>query len=92
MYGLNELSTYGTHPKEFDPEQIKPVLNNLDIVLKWYLKYKGFNVVVKPEREVRNIDSQPVKAKKIYLRYAETPGIVIADNLKFNIRDRSSRC
>jgi tetratricopeptide (TPR) repeat protein len=41
MYGLNELSTYGTHPKDFDPEQVKPVLNNLDIIIKWYLKYKG---------------------------------------------------
>jgi len=41
MYGLNELSTYGTHPKDFDPEQVKPVLNNLTIIIKWYLKYKG---------------------------------------------------
>ncbi len=40
MHGLNELSTYGTHPKDFDPEQVKPVLINLDIILKWYLKYK----------------------------------------------------
>ncbi|MBN1185987.1 MAG: hypothetical protein JXB49_27140 [Bacteroidales bacterium] len=40
MYGLNELSTYGTHPKDFDPEQVKPVLSNLSVVLKWYLKYK----------------------------------------------------
>lgn len=36
MNGLNELSTYGTHPKDFDPEQIKPVLVNLDIIIKWY--------------------------------------------------------
>ena len=40
MHGLNELSTYGAHPKDFDPEQVKPVLNNLDIITKWYLKYK----------------------------------------------------
>jgi TolB-like protein len=42
MHGLNELSTYGTHPKDFDPEQVKPVLINLDIIIKWYLKYKDF--------------------------------------------------
>ncbi len=24
MHGLNELSTFGTHPKDFDPEQVKP--------------------------------------------------------------------
>jgi hypothetical protein len=29
MHGLNDLSTYGTHPKDFDPEQVKPVLINL---------------------------------------------------------------
>ena len=40
MHGLNELSTFGTHPKDFDPEQVKPVLINLLIVLKWYSQYK----------------------------------------------------
>ena len=40
MDSLNRLSTYGTHPKDFDPEQVKPVLNNLSIIIKWYLKYK----------------------------------------------------
>src|SRR5512136_951719 len=37
MHGLNTLSTFGTHPKDFDPEQVKPVLNNLLIIVKWYL-------------------------------------------------------
>jgi tetratricopeptide (TPR) repeat protein len=41
MDHLNSLSAYGAHPKHFDPEQVKPVLNNLDIIVKWYLKYKG---------------------------------------------------
>lgn len=63
MHGLNDLSTYGTHPKDFDPEQVKPVLINLDIILKWYLKYKGFEVVVKPEQAVQTIDIKPEKAK-----------------------------
>lgn len=40
MQGLNTLSTFGTHPKDFDPEQVKPVLNNLLIIIKWYLRYK----------------------------------------------------
>jgi tetratricopeptide (TPR) repeat protein len=40
MHGLNSLSTFGTHPKEFDPEQVKPVLSNLAIILKWYFKFK----------------------------------------------------
>jgi len=40
MDSLNSLSTYGTHPKDFDPEQVKPVLSNLAIIIKWYVKYK----------------------------------------------------
>jgi tetratricopeptide (TPR) repeat protein len=40
MDGLNSLSTFGAHPKDFDPEQVKPVLSNLSIIIKWYLKYK----------------------------------------------------
>ena len=44
MHGLNSLSTYGAHPKDFDPEQVKPALNNLAIILKWYLKYKGIEI------------------------------------------------
>jgi non-specific serine/threonine protein kinase len=68
MHGLNELSTYGAHPKDFDPEQVKPVLVNLDIIIKWYLKYKDFHVEgkqrqaeVKSETEQQTI-SPPEKS------------------------------
>ena len=44
MQNLNSLSTYGAHPKEFDPEQVKPVLNNLTTIIKWYLKYKDTQI------------------------------------------------
>jgi len=40
MHGLNELSTFGAHPKDFYPEQVKPVLNNLSTIIKWYLKHQ----------------------------------------------------
>jgi TolB-like protein len=55
MHGLNELSTYGTHPKDFDPEQVKPVLVNLDIIIKWYLKYKetGTEIKTKSTGDIR---------------------------------------
>ena len=55
MHGLNSLSTYGAHPKDFDPEQVKPVLINLDIIIKWYLKYKNFKVAGKPKSERRKV-------------------------------------
>ncbi|MBA7576977.1 hypothetical protein ES708_18823 [subsurface metagenome] len=38
MLHLNSLSVYGTHPKDFDPRQVKPVLNNLATVIEWYNK------------------------------------------------------
>ena len=37
MHGVNSLSAFGAHPKDFNPEQVKPVLSNLAIVIKWYL-------------------------------------------------------
>jgi hypothetical protein len=39
MQNLNSLSTFGTHPKDFDPRQVKPVLLDLATVLEWYMKY-----------------------------------------------------
>jgi TolB-like protein len=51
MDHLNSLSTFGTHPKDFDPEQVKPVLNNLVIIIKWYLKYKDKRVIQKEKPE-----------------------------------------
>jgi len=66
MHGLNDLSTYGAHPKDFDPEQIKPVLVNLDIIIKWYLKYKetGTDFKTKPAEEIKQGIKIPEKTKK----------------------------
>jgi adenylate cyclase len=61
MHGLNDQSTYGAHPKDFDPEQVKPVLVNLDIIIKWYLKYKDFQIIGKPKSEEEKKEiKQPV--------------------------------
>ena len=64
MHGLNDLSNYGTHPKDFDPEQVKPVLNNLYIIVNWYLKYKDFQIIEKPRVEEEKYESnhQPEKS------------------------------
>ena len=42
MLNLNTISTYGAHPKEFDPRQVQTVLINLITVIEWYINYKGF--------------------------------------------------
>jgi serine/threonine-protein kinase len=62
MHGLNELSTYGAHPKDFDPEQVRPVLVNLDIIIKWYLKYR---------KTVTEINTKPVKEIKLDIKSTE---------------------
>lgn len=75
MHSLNSLATFGTHPKDFDPEQVKPVLINLAVIIRWYLKYKDFKVISKNdsvEKEYESIDygiSSRVtnKQKKRYL-------------------------
>jgi TolB-like protein len=77
MHGLNDLSTYGAHPKEFDPRQVKPVLNNLITVMEWYLKYKDTKVIgqAQPEEEKIEIKEQveateglkKIKKKLIFL-------------------------
>jgi hypothetical protein len=51
MEGLNTLSNFGTHPKDFDPEQVKPVLNNLAIIIKWYIKYKDNQTIRQAKRK-----------------------------------------
>jgi tetratricopeptide (TPR) repeat protein len=61
MEGLNSLSIFGAHPKDFDPEQVKPVLSNLAIIIKWYLKYKAEKVEpVRKEKIVGHPDERPV--------------------------------
>jgi len=66
MHGLNDLSTFGTHPKDFDPEQVKPVLNNLSTTIKWYLKYKETGTAIKltPVEEIRQEIKGFEEAKK----------------------------
>lgn len=58
MHGLNELSTYGAHPKDFDPEQVKPVLNNLIIIIKWYLRYRDLHITGNLKSEEKRHESK----------------------------------
>jgi tetratricopeptide (TPR) repeat protein len=68
MHGLNELSTYGTHPKDFDPEQVKPALSNLTIIIRWYLKYKNSQAISKaePEQEKYSVKQTEIPAEVIH--------------------------
>jgi TolB-like protein/lipoprotein NlpI len=79
MQGLNELSTYGAHPKDFDPEQVKPVLVNLDIIIKWYLKHKKTvkDIKAEPAKEVKqDIESAKDAKKNISIPKKKLIGII----------------
>ncbi len=79
MHGLNDLSTYGTHPKDFVTEQVKPVLNNLDIIIKWYLKYKevGEGIKTKPAEAIAKDNmSRPEAKESIIIRGKRMSGLL----------------
>jgi TolB-like protein/Flp pilus assembly protein TadD len=65
MQYLNSLSSFGAHPKEFDPEQVRPVLINLITIIKWYLKYKDTQSIdkTKVEEEKHGI-KEPVDTRE----------------------------
>ncbi len=66
MQSLNSLSTFGSHPKEFDPRQVKPVLNNLTTIIEWYLKYKDTKTTGKAIAEEAKHDiEKPVDNKEL---------------------------
>jgi TolB-like protein/Tfp pilus assembly protein PilF len=68
MEGLNSLSTFGAHPKDFDPEQVKPVLNNLATIIKWFLKYKNsqaIGITITTDSKVKTTDKEPDVEKRI---------------------------
>ncbi len=103
MQSLNSLSTFGTHPKEFDPEQVRPVLNNLTTIIKWYLKYKDSQAISKPvtvetKDETKSSDDsskqiQKSKKKLIILISGLTLviAIVVAALFIFNIIGKKER-
>jgi TolB-like protein len=69
MLSLNSMANYGAHPKDFDPEQVKPVLNNLAIIIRWYLKFKDYKIISKTTEEtdksvrIQNDDQSNVPGK-----------------------------
>jgi len=66
MQNLNSLSTFGTHPKDFDPRQVKPVLLDLATVLEWYMKHIETLKTVVTEPEVLQVKrKEPVTFRKI---------------------------
>jgi TolB-like protein/Tfp pilus assembly protein PilF len=58
MLSLNSMSIFGTHPKDFDQEQVKPVLNNLAVIIRWYIRFKDLKIISKDQSEEDKIESK----------------------------------
>ncbi len=55
MINLNSLSTFGAHPKEYEPRQVRTALIDLGTVIDWYLKYRNIKPVsTEIESEVKH--------------------------------------
>ncbi len=88
MQNLNTLSTFGAHPKDFDPRQVKPVLINLVTIIEWYLKYiaeraepvKKEMVVESPDKKnTRTTEPVPIRKSR------KNPVIIVSWSLIFVI-------
>jgi TolB-like protein len=66
MQSLNSLSTFGTHPKDFDPQQVRPVLINLATIIKWYLKYKETQPLARTKKEQEKKEKEQEKKEAGY--------------------------
>jgi tetratricopeptide (TPR) repeat protein len=67
MQNLNSLSTFGAHPKDFDPRQVKPVVLDLTTIIDWYIKYAE-------TLETGEVKPETVKEKKkVTVSYRKEP-------------------
>jgi hypothetical protein len=61
MHGLNEISTYGAHPKDFNPKQVRTTLINLETVIEWYQQFKGIDIKGEEEIQFRGESLEEVR-------------------------------
>jgi tetratricopeptide (TPR) repeat protein len=69
MHNLNSVATYGAHPIEFNPRQVRTALIDLEMVIGWFLVYKNIenDIVLYNGKEAfkeSSIDIENVKHKK----------------------------
>src|SRR4030042_2167237 len=85
MHSLNSLSTFGTHPKDFDLEQVKPVLNNLAIIIRWYLKYKDSQIISNTKIEEEKNESKDQDDSTRYARNQKKRLLLVSSALLVGI-------
>jgi adenylate cyclase len=85
MSSLNSLSNYGAHPKEFDTEQVKPVLNNLATIIKWYKKHIESHTSTK----TKDVEVESQHGKSVKHAIKEERNEVLSITGKPDIKEKS---
>jgi len=95
MLNLNSLSVYGAHPKEYDPQQVRPVLINLTTIIQWYLKSndtRPSGKMIEQEKDDNNVreDSKETAQKTnkgliIFLSALTLVAVIVVALFVFNI-------
>jgi TolB-like protein len=81
MDHLNSLSTFGAHPKEYDPEQVRPILLNLATIFKWYIKYKDIKIENKANPEEKKYGNKGPDDSAKYIGKSKKRLIVLYSGL-----------
>jgi hypothetical protein len=61
MCNLNRITTYGAHPKEFKPQQVRSALIDLSIIIEWFVKSKNIDIQLPALPEILQINNIPTQ-------------------------------
>jgi tetratricopeptide (TPR) repeat protein len=67
MLNLNSVATFGAHPIEFNPRQVRTALIDLETIIGWFLVYKNIELNVAPDNEKeRSAVVLPIEKKEAF--------------------------
>jgi tetratricopeptide (TPR) repeat protein len=67
MQNLNSVATFGAHPIEFNPLQVRTALIDLETIIGWFLVYKNIIHDIIPEKEkVKSAVVLPVGEREVF--------------------------
>ena len=67
MQNLNSVATFGAHPIEFNPRQVRTVLIDLETIIGWFIVNKNIAPDIEMEKEsVKSVDMIPVDEMGVF--------------------------
>lgn len=71
MQNLNSVATFGAHPIEYNPLQVRSALIDLTTVIAWYLEYKNIKLDLAPRKIDKEVFTLHVGDKDLHTEKAE---------------------